>query len=101
MEPFTLALVALQLLTAVLSGIHLDRRHRHDANALRRSLRVVAPALLASSLLPLVPLLAFHASAVLWGLWGAGYLTAALVYAAADSTRELPPDQSAPAHSTS
>ncbi|MGW3938519.1 hypothetical protein [Streptomyces sp. NBC_00024] len=92
MASLALALVTVQLLTVALSGAHLHRRHRHDADALSRSLHRVAPALLASSILPLVPLLAFDASTVLWGLWGTGYVVGALVYAGADTDRDIPPD---------
>lgn len=94
MAPLAATLVALQLLTTALCASLLHRRHQHGANTLPGSLRGLAPALPASSLLPLVPLLAFNAPALFWGLWGTGYVTAALVYAAADTARDLPPDQS-------
>ncbi|MFF4576587.1 hypothetical protein [Streptomyces sp. NPDC001410] len=85
-----LALVAVQWLTTALGAAHLFRRHRQDQDALPRSLHLVAPSLLGVSMLPLAPLLAFHASAVLWGLWGAGCIAAALVHAAADAARDIP-----------
>ncbi|MDI3406847.1 hypothetical protein [Streptomyces cavernicola] len=87
MASLALALVVVQLVAVVLCGVHLHRRRGHGADGRTRSLRLLSPVLLATSALPLIPLLAYDASALLWGLWGAGYLTAALVHAAAGSAR--------------
>jgi len=91
-----LLLVAIQLLTAALSAVRLFQRYRREPDTLPQSLHLLAPGLLGTSVLPLVPLLASHAPAVLWGLWGAGYISAALVYATADTVRDIPRTRPAP-----
>ena len=96
MTAVALALLAVQLLTTALSATRLFQLYRRQPDTLPRSLHLVAPALLGTSMLPLAPLLADHASAVLWGLWGAGYVAAALVYAAADTVRDIPRTPTAP-----
>jgi hypothetical protein len=90
MTYLALALVAVQLMTVALAAVRLARRRRREPDTPPRFRRLVPVTLLATSVLPLAPLLAFNASTVFWGLWGAGYIAAALVYARADSARDLP-----------
>ncbi|EKX68453.1 hypothetical protein PV416_04890 [Streptomyces ipomoeae] len=88
-------LLALQVLTTAASGVLLARRAKHEAPGLDRSIRRTAPALLIAGVLPLPALLATDAPAGAWGLWGVGYIGAALVYASADTLRDIRAAQSA------
>ncbi|GAA3500810.1 hypothetical protein GCM10019016_079170 [Streptomyces prasinosporus] len=90
METLAWILVTAQLLTTAASAAHLTRRHRHDPAQLPRTIHRTAPFLLLTGVLPLAALLPIDALALLWGLWGVGYTAAALVYAAADTNRDLP-----------
>ena len=89
MEVLAWTLIALGALTAAACAAHLTRRHRRDASRLAHALRRTAPALLAAGLLPLATLLAVDAPAAAWGSWGAVTIAAALVYAAADTLRDV------------
>ena len=90
METLAWTLVAVQILITAACAAHLTRRHRHDPAGLPRTIHRTAPVLLLTGVLPLAALLPIDAPALLWGLWGAGYTVAALVYAAADTNRDLP-----------
>ena len=90
METLAWTLVAVQFLTTAACAAHLTRRHRHDPARLPHAIHRTAPVLLFTGALPLAALLPADAPAALWGLWGAGYTAAALVYAAADTNRDLP-----------
>ena len=91
METLAWTLVAVQILTTAACAVHLTRRHRHDPARLPQAIHRTAPILLLTGALPLAALLPIEAPAALWGLWGAGYIAAALVHAAADTNRDLPP----------
>ncbi|MCZ4508754.1 hypothetical protein O3Q52_11165 [Streptomyces sp. ActVer] len=91
MEALVWTLIVLGDLAAAACAVHLARRHRRGPAQLVRSINRAAPVLLAAGLLPLSALLAADASAAAWGLWGATTITAALVYAYADTLRDLPP----------
>ncbi|WP_328478411.1 hypothetical protein OHS71_08415 [Streptomyces sp. NBC_00377] len=91
MEALVWTLIVLGDLATAACAVHLTRRHRRDAANLVRFIHRTAPVLLAAGLLPLPALLAADASAAAWGLWGATTITAALVYAYADTLRDLPP----------
>ncbi|WP_181646965.1 hypothetical protein [Streptomyces sp. WAC00263] len=95
MRTLALALVAVQLLTVAACAVRLAR-HPRDPARLPRTLHRTAAVLLGASALPLVALLATEASMVAWGLWGAGYLTAAVVWAGADTLRDIPAARTAP-----
>ncbi|MDH6522301.1 hypothetical protein [Streptomyces sp. SAI-090] len=90
MSFFALVLVTVQLLTTGAGAACLVRCHRHHPDQLTCSVHLVAPALLAASVFPLVALLAYRASPALWGLWAVGYNAAALVYIGADTARDVP-----------
>ncbi|WP_432198842.1 hypothetical protein [Streptomyces sp. bgisy027] len=85
----TWLLLALQILATAASGALLAWRAKHDASRLDRSIRRTAPALLIAGALPLPALLATDAPAGAWGLWGVGYIAAALIYAFADTVRDI------------
>ncbi|MET9849693.1 hypothetical protein ACFZC6_30605 [Streptomyces ossamyceticus] len=87
--PLTWLLLALQLLTTAASGVLLARRGKRDASRLDRSIRRTAPVLLIAGALPPAALLATDAPAGAWGLWGVGCIAAALVYAFADTLRDI------------
>ncbi|MFF7643939.1 hypothetical protein [Streptomyces canus] len=89
MRTLALALVAVQLLTVAACAVRLAR-HPRDPARLPRTLHRTAAVLLAASVLPLPALLATEASVVAWALWGAGYLTAAVLWAGADTLRDTP-----------
>ncbi|GHG01922.1 hypothetical protein GCM10018777_10780 [Streptomyces albogriseolus] len=91
MEALVWTLIVLGVLATAACAVHLTRSQRRDAAHLGRSIHRTAPVLLAASLLPLPALLAADASAAAWGLWGATTITAALVYAYADTLGDLPP----------
>ncbi|MFD9288393.1 hypothetical protein ACFWBV_08795 [Streptomyces sp. NPDC060030] len=91
MEALVWTLIVLGDLATAACAAHLTRRHRRDAAHLVRSIHRTAPILLAAGLLPLAALLAADASAAAWGLWGATTITSALVYAFADTLRDLLP----------
>ena len=93
----TWLLVALQVLTPAAAGVLLTRRGKHDAPGLDPSIRRTAPALLIAGVLPLPALLATDAPAGAWGLWGVGYIAAALVYAFTDTLRDTRAAQGAAA----
>ncbi|WP_328690355.1 hypothetical protein OHA74_14435 [Streptomyces phaeochromogenes] len=84
-------LIAVQLLVTGQYAYRLTRlRHRGVREAYRP--RRAASALVVVCVLPLLPLLATDtdAPAAAWGLWGVGYIAAALVYAFADTLRDIP-----------
>ncbi|WP_079052585.1 hypothetical protein [Streptomyces regalis] len=85
----TWLLLALQILATAVSGVLLAWRGKRDAPRLDRSIRRTTPALLIAGALPLPALLATDAPAGAWGLWGVGYIAAALVYAFADTLRDI------------
>ena len=95
MEALVWTLIVLGDLAAAACAVHLTRRHRRDPALLVRSIHRTAPILLAAGVLPLPALLAADASAGAWGLWGATTIAAALVYATADTLRDLPRAQPA------
>ncbi|WP_030576751.1 hypothetical protein [Streptomyces anulatus] len=95
METLAWTLVAAQILTTAACAAHLTRRHRHDPTGLPRTIHRTAPVLLLTGALPLAAILPIDAPALLWGLWGVGSTAAALVYAAADTNRDLPRAQTA------
>ena len=95
METLAWTLVAAQILVTAACAVHLTRRRRHDPTELPRTIHRTAPVLLLTGVLPLAALLPIDAPALLWGLWGTGYITAALIYAAADANRDLPRAQAA------
>ena len=95
METLAWTLVAAQILTTAACAAHLTRRHRHAPDRLPRTIHRTAPVLLLTGVLPLAALLPIDAPALLLFLWGAGYTTAALVYAIADTNRDLPRAQAA------
>lgn len=88
MEILAWALIVLGFVTTAACAVHLARRRRRDAPHMARSLHRTAPALLAAGLLPLPALLAIEGPASAWGMWGAITITAALIYAAADTLRD-------------
>ncbi|MEU2266683.1 hypothetical protein ABZ568_09645 [Streptomyces olindensis] len=90
-------LPGLQALTTAVGGVLLARGGKHDARGLDRSIRRTAPALLTAGVLPLPALLATDAPAGAWGLWGAGYIAAATVYAFAETLRDTRAAQGAAA----
>lgn len=96
MEALVWTLIVLGVLATAACAVHLTRSQRRDAAQLGRSIHRTAPVLLAAGLLPLPALLAADASAAAWGLWGATTITAALVYAYADTLRDLPPHARTP-----
>ncbi|MFD3920189.1 hypothetical protein [Streptomyces sp. NPDC058595] len=91
MDALAWTLIILGDLAVAACAVHLARRHRRDVAGLARSLHRSAPVLLAVGLLPVSALLADDAPAAAWGLWGATTIAAALVYAVADTLRDLPP----------
>ncbi|MDH6522273.1 hypothetical protein [Streptomyces sp. SAI-090] len=93
MSILALALIAVQLLTVGAGAAHLFRVHRRRPERLPRSVHLIAAAFLATSVLPLVALLTYDASVALWGLWAIGYNAAALVWAGADTARDIPAGQ--------
>ncbi|MEU1925091.1 hypothetical protein AB0H23_34385 [Streptomyces albogriseolus] len=91
MEALVWTVIVLGDLATAACAVHLTRRRRRDPAHLVRFIRRTAPVLLAAGLFPLPVLLAAEASAAAWGLWGATIITAALVYAYADTLRDLLP----------
>jgi hypothetical protein len=90
MDALAWIIVAAQVLATTACAVHLARRHRHDAAGLPRIIHRTALVLLAVCVLPVPVLVAAHASAAAWGLWGATYIAATLVYASADTARDTP-----------
>jgi len=83
-------LIAVQVLTATASAVHLTQRWRHDGARFPRAVHRTAPLLLVTCLLPLAALLPADAPAAAWGLWGATVIAAALIHGAADAYRDIP-----------
>ncbi|MBW5480478.1 hypothetical protein [Streptomyces bambusae] len=99
MEVLAWTLIDLGALVLAACAVHLRRRHRDrddDVSGLARSVHRTAPVLLVATLLPVPALLAGGLSAAAWGAWGALTMGAALVYAVADTWRDIPPHGSAP-----
>ncbi|MEU4498944.1 hypothetical protein AB0F96_37255 [Streptomyces sp. NPDC023998] len=95
MELLAWTLIALGALATAACAVHLTRRRRRDASCLARSIHRIAPALLAAGLLPTPALIADGMPAAAWGLWGALTIAAALVYASADTLRDIPAPRAA------
>ena len=95
MEALAWTLVAAQILVTAGCAVHLTSRRRHNPTELPHTIQRTASVLLFTGVLPLAALLPIDATALLWGLWGTGYITAALLYAAADTNRDLPRAQAA------
>ncbi|MFD8302852.1 hypothetical protein ACFV29_10930 [Streptomyces sp. NPDC059690] len=83
------ALLAVQILVTGWYAYRLTRLEHHGA-AEAYPTRRAASALIAVCVFPLPALLATDAPAAAWGLWGCGYIAAALVYAFADTLRDVP-----------
>lgn len=64
------------------------RRAGHTFGS-ERAIHRMAAVLLIACLLPVPVLLAADASALAWGLWGAGYLAAGVVHAIADTLCDI------------
>ena len=95
MSALAVALVAGQLATVVGGAALLSRRHRRDGAVASRLVHRTGLALLVLCVLPVPALLATDAPWESWGLWGAGYLAAAIVYAGADTYLDAPPTPTA------
>ncbi|MGA5411875.1 hypothetical protein ACPCSC_32055 [Streptomyces lavendulocolor] len=89
-------LITVQVLVIAGCAVLLKRRHRRDARHLARTIRRTAAALFVTGVLPVPALLATDAPAAAWGLWGAATIAAALVYATADTLRDIPANRAAP-----
>lgn len=96
MEALAWTLIILGDLATAACAALLTRRHRRDPAHLVRSIHRATPALLAAGVLPVPALLAADAPATAWGLWGTTAIAAALVYACADTLRDLPRARTAP-----
>lgn len=103
MSALAVALVAVQLAAVVGAAALLFRRHRRDGAVTSRLAHRTGLALLALCVVPVPVLLAADAPWRTWALWGAGYLTAAAIYANADTYWAPPstPAASPPGRATS
>ena len=84
------SLIGLQVLVVGLYAYRLPRLGHRDAPADAHPVGRTAIALVAVCAAPVPALLAIDAPAAAWGLWGVGYTAAALVYAFADTMRDIP-----------
>ncbi|MFE6222687.1 hypothetical protein [Streptomyces sp. NPDC057854] len=89
-------LITVQVVVTAGCAVLLKRHHRRDARDLARTIRRTAAALSVVGVLPLPALLATDTPAAAWGLWGAATIASALVYATADTLRDIPANRAAP-----